>query len=103
MADKNFDPKELVNFKIKNLVFRVEDAETGDFIKLDESKCNGCGECTMVCSANLWVVHEGEKARLSNKYKELCLECAACYAVCDKDAIDFRYPDGGTGIIIKHG
>lgn len=83
------------------MTFRVEGADPGEFIKYDESKCTGCGECKLVCSANLWAV-DG-KARLSPKYKELCLECAACYAVCEADAIDFRYPAGGAGIIIKHG
>ena len=48
-------------------------------------------------------IEPGKKAKLSPKYKELCLECAACYAVCEADAIDFRYPNGGSGIIIKHG
>ena len=103
MADKIFDAEKLIDFKLKELVFRVDGAETGDFISYDESKCSGCGECAMVCSSNLWVVHEGKKARLSLKYKELCLECAACYAVCSDNAIEFRYPNGGSGIIIKHG
>jgi ferredoxin-like protein FixX len=51
----------------------------------------------------MWAAPKGKKARLSPKYRELCLECAACYAMCEQDAIDFRYPDGGSGIIIKHG
>ena len=84
-------------------MFRNEGTDTGDFISYDESKCNSCGECAMVCSASLWGVSEGKKAKLSGKYKEFCLECAACYAVCEANAIDFRYPGGGSGIIIKHG
>ena len=56
-----------------------------------------------VCAASLWTVPKGKKARLAPKYRELCMECAACYAMCEPDAIDFRYPNGGTGIIIKHG
>ncbi|OGP57070.1 MAG: hypothetical protein A2V67_00400 [Deltaproteobacteria bacterium RBG_13_61_14] len=67
----------------------------------DQSKCNSCGACSLVCSANLWAVKD--KAKLSPRYQELCLECAACYAVCENDAIAFRYPNGGAGIIIKHG
>ncbi len=83
------------------LTYRTDDADPGEFIFFDESKCNGCGECAMVCSVGVWAVQE--KARLSPKYKSLCLECAACYAVCETGAIGFQYPGGGTGVIIKHG
>jgi ferredoxin like protein len=103
MANKEFNADEFVKVNLGKMVFRVEGEDPGDFISYDESKCNGCGECAMVCSASLWAVPKGKKAKLSPKYKEHCMECAACYAVCEADAIDFRYPNGGTGIIIKHG
>lgn len=98
------DTKDMSNFKIKDFVFRNK-ADTGDFITFDAQKCNGCGECVSVCSVNLWSMSRdnGGKARLSPKYKENCMECAGCYAMCEQDAIDFRYPNGGAGIIIKHG
>ncbi len=103
-AKKKDTAEDLSKFKIKDYVFRVKDAEPGDFISYDASLCTGCGECAMVCSVSLWTLPKNaKKARLSKKYKELCLECAACYAVCEADAVDFRYPDGGSGIIIKHG
>ena len=97
------DVTEFVNFKANKMNYRVEGVETGDFITYDESKCTGCGDCAMVCAVSLWTVPEGGKARLSDKYKERCMECAGCYAVCEADAIDFRYPDGGSGLIILHG
>jgi NAD-dependent dihydropyrimidine dehydrogenase PreA subunit len=90
-------------FVAQDYVFRHENVSTGDFIKYNESKCNGCGVCHTVCAANLWAVPKDKKTRLSPKYRELCMECAACYLVCEQDAIDFRYPNGGSGIIIKHG
>lgn len=98
------DIKDMSNFKPKDFIFRNE-ADPGDFITFDAQKCNGCGECISVCAVSLWSMSKenGGKARLSPKYKELCMECAACYAMCDKDAINFRYPNGGAGIIIKHG
>ena len=102
MTDK-INIETLEKIKIKDFIFRVDNADPGDFITYDESKCNGCGECAMVCSVNLWGNPKGKKATLSPKYKEFCMECAACYAVCEQDAIDFRYPNGGSGIIIKHG
>ena len=94
---------DLTRGKIKDFVCRVDGADPGDFISYDEAKCNRCGDCAMVCAPSLWTVPKGKKARLAPKYRELCMECAACYAVCEPDAIDFRYPNGGAGIIIKHG
>jgi ferredoxin like protein len=103
MTSKQTHADALNHWKVQDLVFRVEGAESGDFIFYDERKCDGCGGCALVCSAGLWTVPEGRKARLAPKYRELCLECAACHAVCVRDAIEFRYPKGGSGIIIKHG
>jgi ferredoxin like protein len=103
MTSKETRTDDLTEWKVQDLVFRVEGAEPGDFITYDEGKCDGCGGCALVCAASLWSVPEGKKASLAPKYRELCLECAACHAVCQQDAIDFRYPNGGSGIIIKHG
>lgn len=103
MTSKQTHTDDLTRWKVQDLVFRVEGTVSGDFIFYDEQKCDGCGGCALVCAANLWVVPQGKKARLAQKYRELCLECAACHAVCEQDAIEFRYPDGGTGIVIKHG
>jgi len=103
MGNQKTNGNDLTNFKVRDLVYRVEGAETGDYITYDEKKCDSCGMCALVCSINMWAVPNGKKARLSPKYKELCLECAACYAVCEQDAIYYRYPNGGSGIIIKHG
>jgi len=91
-------------WKVQDLVYRVEGAETGHFITFDPDRCDGCGACALVCAASLWSVPEGmDKARLSSRYRGNCLECAACYAVCERDAIDYRYPNGGSGIVIRHG
>jgi len=76
--------------------------ETGDFIKLNIAKCNGCGQCALVCIVNLWLLRGG-KAQLKPDYKQKCLECAACYSVCDIGAIDFSYPTGGTGVVFLKG
>jgi len=103
MTNRETRTEDLTQWKVQDLVTRVEGADPGDFIVYDEGKCDGCGGCALVCAASLWAVPEGEKARLAPKYSELCLECAACYAVCEQDAINFRYPNGGSGIIIKHG
>ncbi len=103
MGNQKTNGNDLTSFKVKDLVYRIEGAETGDYITYDEKKCDSCGMCALVCSTKMWAVPKGKKARLSPKYRELCLECAACYAVCEQDAIDYRYPNGGSGLIIKHG
>lgn len=92
---------EEIKVDLKKLVFH-EDKETGDFIKYDEAKCNGCGMCKLVCAGSLWAVKDG-KARLAPRYQELCFECGACWEICEPEAIDFHYPAGGSGLIIKYG
>ena len=59
---------------------------TSEFISIDQNKCNKCENCILVCIANLW-------RKIDN----------ACYQVCEADAIEFRYPSGGTGIIYEKG
>ena len=103
MRNERSRTEDITQWKVQDFVSRVEGAAPGDFISYEEKRCNGCGECGLVCAASLWSIPVGEKARLAPKYRELCLECAACYAVCEQEAIDFRYPDGGSGIIIKYG
>lgn len=91
-----------IKIDLKNMVKRVDADMTGDFIAFDESKCDGCGRCALVCSFSLWSVRDG-KARLSPSYRKYCLECAGCWEICEREAIDFQYPKGGTGIVIEYG
>jgi len=67
---------------------------TGDFIKIDEKKCTGCGNCVKVCLAGCFKI-VNKKAKI--KTLEKCMECAACWYVCAERAIDFKWPAGGTG------
>lgn len=90
-----------MDFEVKELVYRGE-GDTGDFIAFDPGRCDRCGLCVKVCSAGLWSLKEG-KARLAPRYRELCLECAACWEICAREAIDFSYPAGGTGVTIRYG
>ena len=66
----------------------------GEFIKIDEDKCNGCAGCVKVCLAGCYEMSK-KKARI--KSLEKCMECAACWFVCTEGAIDFSWPPGGTG------
>lgn len=102
MPDVNEDWYENIEeIEFENLVYTSGD--TGDFIKLDEDKCKGCGRCELICPMDLWEVESSGIAKLSEDYKNSCLECAACWEICEMEAIQFKYPEGGTGVDIKYG
>ncbi|MFX0048566.1 MAG: 4Fe-4S dicluster domain-containing protein [Candidatus Hermodarchaeota archaeon] len=75
---------------------------TGNFISIDDSKCNGCSKCAIICIVNLWKIKEG-LASITDDYKNKCLECGSCAQVCEPGAINFMYPAGGTGVIYEQG
>ncbi len=75
---------------------------TGDFISIDNEKCNLCGMCLKICVVNLWKKREG-KVYIADDYREKCLECGSCYMVCEPGAISFEYPAGGTGVVYEQG
>jgi len=85
---------------LENLTQRIPG--TGDFISLDRVKCNNCDRCLVICVMSLWRKKE-DTIYLIDDYQSKCLECAACFQVCDAGAIEFNYPRGGTGIIIQKG
>ena len=68
---------------------------TGDFIKINEQKCDGCANCVKVCPARVFKFNKNKKAVVANLAN--CLECSACFIVCEPDAINFSWPAGGTG------
>ncbi|MGQ9476237.1 MAG: hypothetical protein ACUVS1_07890 [Actinomycetota bacterium] len=68
--------------------------DPGDFIRVDESRCDSCANCVRVCLAECFEIRE-KKARVRTLAE--CMECAACWYVCDKEAIIFSWPPGGTG------
>lgn len=67
---------------------------TGNFIQVDPEKCTGCGNCVKVCLGDCWEISK-KKARVKSLGE--CMECAACWYVCEQGAIDFSWPRGGTG------
>lgn len=72
------------------------------FLSVDADRCEGCANCVVVCPMLLWKLESG-KAKLSREYAAECLECGACWQVCEPGAISFDFPDGGQGIIVKYG
>jgi len=67
---------------------------TGEFISVNEEKCDGCANCVRVCLGGCYEI-SGGKARIKSLDK--CMECGACWYVCPTGAIDFSWPPGGTG------
>jgi ferredoxin len=74
--------------------------EPGEFIRVDASKCNGCGECARFCPRGAWR-RDGSIFRPTAL--GLCAECGACWNVCPEDAVIFGEPRGGTGVRFSFG
>jgi len=73
-------------------------------IAVDQSRCQQCETqpCLTVCPARVYKLVEN---RITIAY-ENCLECGTCQVACDsggKGGIDWRYPQGGFGIIFRYG
>jgi NAD-dependent dihydropyrimidine dehydrogenase PreA subunit len=60
-------------------------------ITLDDSKCNGCGECVQVCPRAVLAMAE-RKAHIANR--DACIECGACKLNCATAALSV---DSGVG------
>jgi ferredoxin len=89
-----------MNIELEGLTKRIPG--TGNFITIENDKCNNCGRCLVICIMNVWRKTEGI-VYITEDYQSKCVECAACFQVCDAGAITFRYPAGGTGIVIEKG
>ena len=73
----------------------VEWVEAGRlFIEVDGSRCDACARCVKVCLAGCFEISE-KKARVVSL--DECMECAACWFACERDAVVFSWPPGGTG------
>ncbi len=73
---------------------------TGEFIKVNSELCSGCGNCVKVCLGSCYVV-KGKKAVIQSL--DRCMECGACWYVCENEAISFFWPNGGTGFRTQWG
>ena len=71
-----------------------------DFITINNRRCTGCGNCILVCGGE---VFEMKKKKAFVAHIERCLECGNCEVACLRDAIAFKVPKGGTGIVYQYG
>ena len=56
-------------------------------IRVDESKCIGCGLCVSVCNDRSLIM-ENRKARVADNPFYGCYGCGHCMAICPSDAIE---------------
>ena len=56
-------------------------------LKIDESKCVGCGTCVSVCPHDVLEVRD-EVSKV--KDIDLCMECGACMMNCPTQSIDVK-------------
>jgi len=72
-------------------------------ISVDSDVCRSCTTkaCVTACPAGLFTPVSGGGILFNY---EQCFECGACYQVCNADgAITWAYPDGGDGVVFRHG
>ena len=73
--------------------------KTMEHIKVNDQRCNGCGLCEIVCPGGCYEMVD-HKARWA--FPNNCLECGVCLHVCSEvNAIDWTYPEAGTGVVLK--
>jgi ferredoxin like protein len=67
-------------------------------IRLNQDVCRDCTHraCTFACPARCYTWSD-ERARVEFAY-EACLECGTCLLICDREALDWHYPNGGYGV-----
>ena len=53
-------------------------------VKIDEDKCNGCGDCIIACAEGALQIIDGKAKLISEKY---CDGLGACLGKCPQDAI----------------
>lgn len=70
-------------------------------IEFDPQLCKQCADkwCTFVCPAECFSLIDGN---IEFAY-DGCLECGSCRQVCEKKAIDWKYPGGGNGACFRYG
>ncbi|HEX2924501.1 MAG TPA: mercury methylation ferredoxin HgcB [Chloroflexota bacterium] len=60
-------------------------------LRYDDSRCTGCGMCSMVCPHGVFAAGEGAAVLVQ---PESCMECGACQRNCPTGAI---MVESGTG------
>ena len=67
-------------------------------LKLDESRCTGCGTCEEVCPHSVLFVKNG-KTLIADR--DACMECGACSRNCPFEAITVSVGVGCAAAVIQ--
>ncbi len=67
-------------------------------LKLDQSRCVGCGMCVDVCPHAVFRI-ENRRAYIVDS--DLCMECGACSKNCAAKALDVRAGVGCANAVIR--
>ncbi len=95
-------PDQQISFdeRMETVVFDVSHTP---HIVVDADVCRSCttSACVYACPAKLFVP-TSDGGILFNY--EQCFECGTCYLVCNTEgAITWSYPEGGNGVVFRHG
>lgn len=94
------DRRDFYGPKVRELIGEVVDvkAKKMEHIKVNPQRCTGCELCVRLCPSGCYEM-DGRVAVW--KYGQLCTECGGCMYFCHQaNAIDWTYPEGGTGLIM---
>ncbi len=86
--------------RMASVEFRVSPSA---HITVESELCRSCTTraCVTVCPANLFA--ETADGGILFNYEQ-CFECGTCYMVCNtQGAIRWSYPEGGYGVVFRHG
>jgi NAD-dependent dihydropyrimidine dehydrogenase PreA subunit len=67
-------------------------------LKLDASRCSGCGKCVEVCPHAVFYIKD-HKAHILDS--DLCMECGACAKNCAAKALTVRAGVGCAYAVIR--
>lgn len=69
----------------------------------DKDLCLKCQrkQCSIGCPSDCWKINDKGIAEVN---VDGCLECGTCRVICDEFRnVDWKYPQGGFGILYRHG
>ena len=97
--ENNKENKKSIQDKLATIKYNCD---SKSHLTLDSKKCEKCKNkiCTQICPAKVYEFDENLN-EIIVQY-ENCLECGACRVACQKNAIDWKYPSSGCGVIFKN-
>jgi len=83
-----------VSDRLATLAYTVDETP---HIVVDGEKCRDCGPhpCLRFCPAQCFTA---DGSGSIDYYYAGCVECGTCLLMCDREAVQWRYPQGGYGI-----